>query len=399
MAELTWHRPIKEGVARALLDIFSKGFYADKVVYFHLKENKKWGSRDRKRFAEAVYDISRWYRKLLAIHGTAWPQDDQAPALQHSLAMQLIDLWTQHQEELDSYQTKMGRASDESIPNWLDKLGEEELGSNWSQTLRELNRLAPVFIRTNFLKGKSAQALRSLLDLGIKAEAVNGTEGAIKLTDRANIFKSKPYLEGLIEVQDLHSQQIASWLKLEPGMRVIDACAGAGGKTLHIASLMQNRGKIVSMDISEKKLEELKKRVKRAGASNVETRVIDSTKVIKRLEGTADRLLLDVPCSGIGALRRHPDAKWKIKKSDLLKVREVQTEILKTYSEMVKPGGVMVYATCSIFPSENERQVEAFLAHSENQWELEGQKTFLPASGGGDGFFVARLRRLNLITK
>jgi 16S rRNA (cytosine967-C5)-methyltransferase len=175
-------------------------------------------------------------------------------------------------------------------------------------------------------------------------------------------------------------------------MRVIDACAGGGGKTLHLAALTQNKGKIVAMDTEGWKLEELMKRAKRAGASNIETRVIDSAKVIKRLEGTADRLLLDVPCSGLGVIRRNPDAKWKLSLEFVEKVKTLQQKILTEYSTMVKPGGKMVYSTCSLLPSENEKQVEQFLEGNGKTFTLITSKTILP-SQGFDGFFMALLQR------
>jgi len=176
-------------------------------------------------------------------------------------------------------------------------------------------------------------------------------------------------------------------------MRVVDACAGGGGKTLHLAALMKNKGRIIAMDTEDWKLDELKKRARRAGASDIiETRVIDSSKVIKRLENSADQLLLDVPCSGLGVLRRNPDAKWKLSADFIEKVKIQQLEILSQYSSMLKPGGVLVYSTCSIFPSENEKQVESFLQSEGGKFDLLEQKTLLP-SAGFDGFFMARMKK------
>lgn len=147
-------------------------------------------------------------------------------------------------------------------------------------------------------------------------------------------------------------------------MRVIDACAGGGGKTLHLAALMQGKGTVIAMDVYARKLEELKRRARRAGASNIETRTIEGSKTIKRLEGKADRLLLDVPCSGLGTLRRNPDAKWKLSPEFLDEVTALQHEILSSYCRMVRVGGRLVYSTCSVLPRENERQVERFLSEN-----------------------------------
>jgi 16S rRNA (cytosine967-C5)-methyltransferase len=145
------------------------------------------------------------------------------------------------------------------------------------------------------------------------------------------------------------------------------------------------------MDVSERKLDELKKRSRRAGCHLIETKLIDSTKVIKRLEGTADRLLLDVPCSGLGVLRRNPDSKWKLTPARIAELEKLQADILDRYSGMLKPGGVMVYSTCSIAKSENERQIAAFLKRQPN-FELQDELCLQPVSGGGDGFYAARMK-------
>jgi 16S rRNA (cytosine967-C5)-methyltransferase len=206
------------------------------------------------------------------------------------------------------------------------------------------------------------------------------------------VFITKAFNAGLFEMQDRASQRSAAILAPLPGERVIDACAGAGGKTLHLAALMKNQGKIIAMDITERKLEELKKRARRSQISCIETRTIDSSKVIKRLDASADKLLLDVPCSGLGVLRRNPDSKWKLTAEKISAVEKTQAEILRQYSRMVKPSGKMVYATCSILPSENERQVESFLAENKG-WILEERHRNDPDLGMGDGFFAATLKR------
>jgi 16S rRNA (cytosine967-C5)-methyltransferase len=214
----------------------------------------------------------------------------------------------------------------------------------------------------------------------------------LEIPQRVNVFQTTMFKEGLFEVQDASSQLVAPFLQAAPGMRVIDACAGAGGKSLHLASLMQNRGRIVSMDVDAYKLKELNKRSRRNGVNIIETRLIDSTKVIKRQFETADCVLLDVPCSGLGVLRRNPDAKWKLSEKFIDEVRNTQQQILKEYSQMLKPGGKLVYATCSILPSENQLQVKSFLDNN-SQYTLEEERTILPSSGF-DGFYMARMKKL-----
>ncbi|TAE58894.1 MAG: methyltransferase domain-containing protein, partial [Bacteroidetes bacterium] len=192
---------------------------------------------------------------------------------------------------------------------------------------------------------------------------------------------------------DYSSQLVAPLLDPQPGMRVIDACAGGGGKSLHLASLMKDKGKVLSLDTVPWKLEELRRRAKRAGTGIIETRVIDNKKIIKRLYDSADRLLLDVPCSGLGVLRRNPDAKWKISQAFIDKLKGIQHEILSDYSRMLKPGGRMVYATCSILPSENREQVQRFLNEGTGDFELITEHQILPQDKGFDGFYMALLSR------
>ena len=181
-------------------------------------------------------------------------------------------------------------------------------------------------------------------------------------------------------------------LDVKPGMKVIDACAGAGGKSLHISDLMKNKGKIVSLDIHAWKLQELKLRARRNKSSIIETRHIENSKVIKRLKGYADRLLLDVPCTGSGVIKRNPDSKWKFSQKKLDELVKTQTDIIERYSKMVNEGGKMVYATCSIFPEENSGVVKAFLENNKD-WQLDAEASILPHKFDSDGFYHATLSR------
>ena len=185
---------------------------------------------------------------------------------------------------------------------------------------------------------------------------------------------------------------VAAYLEPAPGMRVVDACAGAGGKTLHLAALMQNKGQLIAMDIYESKLKKLKVRARRNGVHNVDTRLIDSTKPIKKLHNKADRVLIDAPCSGLGVLRRNPDTKWKLQPEFLEHIRKTQQELLTKYSKMVKPGGKLVYATCSVLPSENQNQVQQFL-ESQSEFEFVSDQKILASTSGYDGFYMALLAR------
>ena len=389
------YRNLSESVVQLLYEIFEEGRYADKVIEKAFKQNPRWGSRDRRFVAETTYDIVRWCRLYQAWAGTS-NQDYWS----------LLGIWClKHDAELppwNEFDPVRGantehlpakRAVRESIPDWLDELGATELKEKWEREIHVLNEQARVVLRANTLKINRKDLQQLLLDSHeIRTEAPDNFPDALVLEERQNVFTTQAFKDGLFEVQDAGSQLIAPFLDVQPGMRIIDACAGGGGKSLHLAALLQNKGRVISMDTESWKLEELKKRARRAGASNIETRIIESTKTIKRLAENADRLLLDVPCSGLGVLRRNPDAKWKLDTAFIDQVKVTQQKILQDFCKMLKPGGKMVYSTCSILPSENEMQVHAFLeAHAE--YKLEEMKTVYP-SEGFDGFFMARLVRL-----
>jgi 16S rRNA (cytosine967-C5)-methyltransferase len=392
------HRSTTEAVIQSLEQIFNEGRYADKVIEKVLKQNPKWGARDRRFIAETTYDIVRWYLllrfvirakeddywKLLAawciLHRVDFPDWDEFKGINRA------DVTKRYEE------AKEVRKVRESVPDWMDDLGETELGDRWEQELVALNDEAPVVLRANTLKISRKDLASRLSEENIETNFLEEFPEALVLRERQNIFGVPAFKEGLFEVQDAASQAIAPFLEAEPGMRVIDACAGAGGKTLHLAARMKNKGKIIAMDVEQWKLDELMKRARRAGVTNLEPRLIDSSKVIKRLESSADRLLLDVPCSGIGVLKRNPDAKWKLSDGFINEVMELQQHILNDYCSMVKPGGLLVYSTCSILPSENEKQVQKFLEGRKDQFTLLKDAHLWPTDGF-DGFYMALLRR------
>lgn len=394
------YRNLCEAVVNGLDQIFTEKKYADKVIEKILKSNPKWGARDRRFIAETIYDIVRWYRLFIELTDAA--EDDYWKLLAIWCLWNKAEFpdWEElkgvnRKKILERYEIlKATRKVRESIPDWLDEMGEKELGDKWEKELEALNQEASVVLRVNTLK-ISRNGLQKQLaeEENIATDAPEKFPDALLLEERQNIFTRQQFKDGLFEVQDGGSQLIAAFLQVKPGMRVIDACAGAGGKTLHLAALMQNKGRIIALDTEEWKLEELKKRGRRAGVANVETRVIESSKTIKRLESSADRLLLDVPCSGLGVLKRNPDAKWKLSVEFIDRVKELQQHILADYSTMLKSGGLMVYSTCSLFPSENENQVAAFLEKQQGKFELVEQKSVFP-SEGFDGFYMALIKKI-----
>lgn len=282
----------------------------------------------------------------------------------------------------------------QSYPEWLYNRLYAELGKDWEEISVNLNQSPQTVLRVNRLKTTTGELLSKMIQGGRDIFTIEGYPDAFQLARYFDIFKCEEFKNGLFEVQDAGSQKIAPFLDAEAGMRVIDACAGNGGKTLHLASLMKNKGRVIALDIASYKLETIKKRMKRAGAFNIETRIIDSSKVVKRLQNSADRLLLDVPCSGTGVLKRNPDIKYHLTPENLKVIHQTQSDILDKYSTMVASCGIMVYSTCSILPSENQQQVQSFLNRANGSFELMEEQTISPLEGY-DGFYMAKLKRQN----
>jgi 16S rRNA (cytosine967-C5)-methyltransferase len=399
------HRNLCFAVIDGVLEVFNDNKYADKVIQALLKRDKRWGSRDRGFVAETTYDIVRWKRLYAEIADVKEPfsRDD---------AWRLFAVWAtlrgiklpdwKYFENTPTRKIK-GRFDEackirkikESIPDWIDALGIKELGESvWSKELTKQNEQADVILRVNTLKTSKKELQLKLSAEHIETIDIKGCPSALKLLERANVFKTEAFKMGWFEVQDASSQLVADFLEVAPGMKVVDVCAGAGGKTLHLSALMQNKGSLIAMDIYESKLKKLKVRAKRNGAHNIDLRLINSTKPIKKLKEKADRLLIDAPCSGLGVLRRNPDSKWKLKPEFLDKIKKTQQHILQDYSKILKPGGKMVYATCSILPSENQEQIAKFIASEEGkQFKLIKEKKIFAHKSGYDGFYMALLEK------
>ena len=399
------HRNLVFATIDSLHSIFNEQKPADKVLRSVLKRDRRWGSRDRSFIAETTYDIVRWKRLYQEIAEVKPPFDRdnlfRLFVVWATLRGILLPDWKQFEGKptrkikgrFDAL-SKV-RVLRESIPDWLDALGLEAHGKEqWTKELHELNRQAEVVLRTNTLKTSRKDLAQTLKVEEIDTKLAGETPEGLILTQRSNVFTTSAFKSGLFEVQDINSQRVAHYAQVKPGMRVIDACAGAGGKSLHLSALMENKGQIIALDIFQNKLEELKRRARRNGAHNIETRLIDSRKTIKKLQSSADLVLIDAPCTGTGVLKRNPDAKWKLSQEFLEEVTKTQQNILFDYSAMVKPKGTLIYATCSILPQENQEQVKQFLSSDRGQeFTLISQKTLLPSVTGFDGFFMARLEK------
>ncbi len=399
------HRNLVFAAIDALEMIFNDNEYADKVVQKVLKFDKRWGKRDRGFIAETTYEIVRYKRLYIEIAEVHEPYSRQDLYRIWAVWAVLKGIKLPDWKQIEGTPTRRikGKFDElskirkfrEAVPDWIDELCEKALGDKfWTEELAALNKKAEVILRTNTLKTTKEDLRKALLDEGIVVEPIKGYATALRLPERANVFQTESFKKGFFEVQDASSQLVAEMLDVKPGQRVVDACAGAGGKSLHLAALMENKGQLISMDIYGSKLKELKRRARRNGAHNIETREIESTKVFKKLYGSADRVLIDAPCTGLGVLRRNPDSKWKMQPDFLEKIIKTQQEILRSYSKIVKDGGKMVYATCSILPQENNDQIKAFLKSEEGKdFTMSKEKKIFASKSGYDGFYMALLER------
>ena len=396
-----------KAITEALEEIFTNGAYADITVENTLKKDARWGARDRKFIAGYIYDIVRWFR----LYNSCLTEKQQTSNLYNSIfavahinkgfelplwddfaTINTVDIQEAYQRNIKTRKLKA------SIPDWLDELGVSQLGEEvWEKELKFLNQEAEVYLRVNTLKTSSNKIIAELAKEGVEINPVEDIlfqdhEKPFIILKRQRLQQLTSYKNGLFEIQDATSQLVAPFMQIKPGMKVIDACAGAGGKTLHIACLMQNKGSILAMDKEQKKLEELERRAHRAGVRIIHTSTATKQEIEKNKE-TADRLLLDVPCSGLGVLKRNPDAKWKLTPEFMAEIQLTQAQIINDYSTMLKLGGLMVYATCSILPMENQMQVQQFLQNNIGKFELLNEQTIMP-SQGFDGFYMACLKKI-----
>ena len=400
--KVRYHRVLVLAVAEGLSAIFGDGQYADKVVEKLLRKDARWGARDRAFIAEQTYNAVRWWRLW-------WAVADEKPTYSEAKLVRLVGIqlaasgatlpdWAEWSglttDWVHGRVTAVSgvRAVQHAIPDWLDEQGLAAFGADWATEMAALNRPADVILRANRLRILATDLAQKLHAEGWETSLIEAAADALRVVKRGNITATTAYKSGLFEVQDAGSQLIAPFLRVEPGMSVVDACSGAGGKSLHLAALMQNKGKILALDVADNKLTILRERAKRNGATNIETRHIGSHKTIERLADSADRLLLDVPCSGLGVLRRNPDAKWKLSPEFLIQVQATQYDILQRYSRAVKAEGMMVYATCSILPDENQHQVKRFL-EAGAPFKLIDEQSISSAKFGFDGFYMALLQK------
>ena len=397
------HRNIALGVVEGLQNIFTNKIPLRVELQRLLKLNRKWGSRDRRLLGEVLIDCIRW-KTTYAFLGNF---DDKTKHFNWKLLgvwlllkeyelpkwEELIDL-KKLQNTLPLEPKKTTRVIRHSIPDWLDKVGMDAFGEViWEKELSKQNEGGPLVLRVNTLK-TTPEKLQKLLEkkFGILSNLNESYPEALILEKHYKLTNLEPYQKGLFEIQDANSQLVSHWVNPKPGMKIIDACAGAGGKTLHMAALMENKGNIIAIDNYPKKLEQLIKRAHRNRINIIQTNDASEITVFESNLEKADVVLIDAPCSGLGILRRNPAAKWHMTPERMEELQKLQLQILKKNAPLVKKGGRLIYATCSIFPSENSLQIQSFLnTESGKRFNLKKEETFLAYKTGFDGFFIAEL--------
>lgn len=402
---------------------------ADKIIDAFFRQRRYLGSHDRRELAESVYGILRHLRLLQALVAKVKPDAVSHPAW--LFAAYKLRLEKASSEAVQAYALPL--SSNEitalasldiadlgpdnlglrtSFPDWLVVAIQRQMGENETIKLLEaLNQPPPLTIRVNTLKATREICLAELRERGYECTPTKFSPDGIHLAKRTNLFGLDLFRDGWFELQDEGSQIISLLLDPKPNWRVADVCAGGGGKTLHLAALMKHRGEIFAFDVVPQRLENLRKRARRCGIHNIRVQLLQPEEVPANLLGQIDAILIDAPCSGTGVFRRIPDAKWKITPEMVQEMAARQRQILKHYAPLLKPGGRLVYATCSLLAEENEKVVQSFLAqHPElhaadaavilqryQLAHLAGNNAIhlFPHRHGTDGFFAAVLERVS----
>lgn len=409
-------------IIQALRAILPLAHPADTTLRYFLQDNRI-GSKDRALVAETVFGVLR--HRLLLEHacslndGQATPRRMALAALVRFGGYNLRELepvlkrdekeWLAAVKGLKVEQLPL--AVQTELPDWLiEKMRASYAEEDILALSRAMQQPAPLDLRVNTLLAKRDDVLQQLRTQQIAAELTPYSPLGIRLKDKVPLNRDALFTEGKVEVQDEGSQLLGLLLAPKRSDMVVDFCAGAGGKTLMLAAQMNSQGRLYALDVSEKRLTNLKPRLKRSGASNIQPMLIahENDLKVKRLAGKIDRVLVDAPCSGLGTLRRNPDLKFRQSPGSIEELTQKQAAILASASRLLKPGGRLVYATCSILPEENQRIVEAFLGtHPDFVLKpagevLQQQKIPLemgdylelrPQLHGTDGFFAAVLER------
>lgn len=366
---------------------------ADSVVSRYFRENRQLGMRERAALAETVYVLIRQKRLLqhLAQSGSgpmerrlavlAWQADARALL---SMLSEQERAWLDRIHRIDMY--AMPEPLRHNLPEWLVEPLKSQLKDEEFWELAEaLDHSAPLDLRVNTLKIKREQAQQQLAQSGIQSSLTPYSPWGLRVQGKPALNKHPLFLDGSVEVQDEGSQLLALLVAPKRGDMVVDFCAGAGGKTLALGAAMRNTGRLYAWDVSAHRLDALKPRMARSGLSNVHPAAIahERDARVKRLYGKVDRVLVDAPCSGLGTLRRNPDLKWRQTPQSIQELAEKQQHILASACQLLKPGGSLVYATCSLLPAENEVIAQQF-EQEHPQFERVSVAQLLAAQGVAD---------------
>jgi 16S rRNA (cytosine967-C5)-methyltransferase len=409
--------------------VHDQGWLADRALERALRRERGLWASERRAVAEAVYGIVRFQGQLDALLGgrptlseryAAWlarfgglPAEEAARRV-GVVPARLAPL-ASADERIAAVADPVARlALEASLPRWIADRFVAQLGLDEGRVLaRAMNERAPLTVRANVLRGEREELRGRLAGEGVRSEPTRFSPWGLVLDARENAFTLAAFREGRFEIQDEGSQLVALACGARPGQLVVDACAGAGGKSLALAAEMRNKGSLHALDPDEARLEEARRRARRAGVHNLRTRAIaagdEAEAQLGDLAGKADVVLVDAPCSGLGTLRRKPDARWRLAPEDPARFAALQREILRRSSALLRAGGRLVYATCSVGPTENDEVAAraarelplrpapiAPLLGEERARALgagETSLTLLPHRHGTDGFFVATFER------
>jgi len=414
-----------------LLDEINDTRYpADRAMASYFKQRRYIGSKDKAVISEYFYTVLRnrlSFDYLLEQAGLVSNSRRLAAVLLKSLDLTIDDFFTgvghapvplsvSDQRALATLDLHALEAAplhvQLNIPAWIAPKLIEALGDEFTTEMRASNQQASTDIRVNTLKSTRKQVSHFLAKTDLHPESTHLSPWGLRFDRRVALFGSDAFKQGWFEIQDEGSQLLALVTDVKAGQKVVDFCAGAGGKTLAMAAMMQNKGIIYASDVHSKRLAQLSIRAKRAGVHNLRTHVLSSEndKWVKKHKAVADVVLIDAPCSGTGTWRRSPDSRWNLNADNLTKLTQLQASILQSAQRLVKPGGRLLYATCSLLLEENEQQINDFLNKNKDfkevsdcfsDFELDplkvningGQLRTFPARTGTDGFFVAVLEK------
>ena len=416
---MRFSRPLLDACTAAFAAVLALERPADATLSAFFRQHPKIGQRDRATIADSVYAALRRRRLLDRVASTRSPRRLVLATWTALLGANLreLDLWLRGDEAQWLASVKHEARAPQplevecELPDWvIERLRSRVDSSALLALAGGLLQSAPLDLRVNLLKISREAAIERLAAEGLRATATPYSPEGVRLDGRPAVNRTALFLEGGVEIQDEGSQLLCHLVAPKRGEMVVDFCAGAGGKTLALGALMRSTGRLYAFDISPKRLAGLKPRLARSGLSNVHPQRIEGANDVrvKRLSGKIDRVLVDAPCSGLGTLRRNPDMKWRQTPQDVAELAEKQKSILAAAARLVKPGGRLVYATCSILEEENRRIAEDFLRRNAQfalrpagevlekgsiELDMEEYLELWPHRHGTDGFFAAIFER------